>query len=146
MASMEEMMDMLSTLILFLLIALLLMKVFGGGAANEISFGQSYVVTNKVVSMINIISASPQNETAVLKIEPFTFKIFFDMDENYVESEVDFLGGSEYGLYVFEDIDLIALDGEMLDCYTTPCTETIEIFFDKRVTDAGTKIYVSWNP
>lgn len=131
MPSVEKMMEMLATLVLFALIAIMLLSLFEGYGEGEISFGHAYPVTQKLVSMVNLLSASPQNESAILTIKPFKFKVTFDCENNYIESEVDFVGKSKYGLYVFSDINLIADD---IDCLDGKCAEK-KILIDKKVYD-----------
>lgn len=130
-------MEMLATLVLFVLVALLLFNIFEGYNKGEIAFGNAYPLTQKIVTTINMLSASPQNESAIITIKPFKFKLTFDTQNNYVESYVSFIGESEYGLFVFPDVHLIAND---IDCLTTDCTDK-KILINKEV--YGDEIYVT---
>jgi len=105
MPSVEAFMVMLASLVLCLLVALFVFPFFTG-VVEEISFGGSYQMTQQVVSTINLLSASTQNESAIIKINPMDFTIKFD--GNYIESSVSFMGDGTYGSFIFPDINLNA--------------------------------------
>lgn len=99
------MMIMVASLVLLLLLALSIAPLLGN-TGEEFAFGSAYSLTQRIVSTINILSASPQNETAVIEINPLTCNIMFYNDFLYIESEVEFMGKSSYGLHIFKDIEL----------------------------------------
>ncbi len=142
MPSTESLMEMFATLILFALIAMLLLTVFGktvGG--GEVPMGQAYPVTQKIVFRINTMSASLQNETAILKIDPFQYNITFDVNNNYVESKVKYFGDTKYGLFLFPDISLIAPD--YIDCPHGECLPK-NLVIEKKVYEDGPVEITVW--
>ncbi len=103
-------------IILLLLIYPLGPIIMGVQSTGEIAFGSAYSLTQRIVSAINLVSASPQNETVIIKLNPLKCKIDFYPDYSYVESEVEYLGKSNYGLFIFKDIKLTAPPS--IDCNT----------------------------
>lgn len=143
MPSIEALMEMLATMILFVLIATVLLQAFLAVKDNEVSFGNAYQMTQKIVYTINALSAGPQNESATLSLNTAKYKIDFDEENNYVESETDLLGSAKYGLFVFKDIELVAQD---IDCISDPgkCPKSKTLLFQKEVLSNGNvKIKVS---
>ncbi len=140
MPSIEALMEMLATMILFVLIATIILQALLVAKGDEISFGHAYPMTQKIVYMINAISAGPQNESATLKISTFGYKIDFDEDNNYVECETNLFGNAKYGLFVFKDIELVAED---IDCISENCLEPKTLLFQKEVVDGQVRITVS---
>ena len=135
MPSTESLMEMFATLILFALVAMLLLRIFNGVGEGEVAMGYAYPITQKIAFRINTLSASPQNETALLKIDPFKYRINFDVTNNYVECETDFFGSAKYGLFLFKDIHLVA--PPTIDCITTDCLEKT-LLMEKKVYGDGT--------
>ncbi len=134
------MMEMLATLVLFALISLLLLQIFGGeDLGGKVAFAHAYPLTQKLASIINFMSASPQNESAIIAIEPFNYRITFDTDTNYIKSYVSFLGKSEYGLYLFPDIELTA--PEEIKC--EGCKKEKKILIEKKVYGGKDKVEIT---
>ncbi|MCK4634928.1 MAG: hypothetical protein KAT37_03575 [Candidatus Aenigmarchaeota archaeon] len=133
MPSIKDMMEMISTLVMFALIALLLLSVFGG-EGDDIAFANAYPMTQKLVSNINILSASPQNESIIFTIQPSKYKITFDIINNYIECETEFLGKNKYGMFVFRDIQLIASD---IECDLDAGCSIKKILVDKKIYSSG---------
>lgn len=134
MPSIEALMNMLATMVLFIVLASVLLMAYGTIRDNEISFGHAYPMTQKIAHTINSLSAGPQNESVVLKITALNYRIDFDLENNYVESEVEFLGNAKYGLFLFPNIELVAED---IDCISDSslCLGPKNLLLQKEVLD-----------
>lgn len=119
MPSIEKMMEMLATLVVFGLLALVFFSIFGS-FESEIQFAHAYPVTQRLTCIINMLSAGPENESAILEISPGKYTITFM--GNYIESSVDFIGKSKYGLFVFPDIILVPPDPPVIESDGGPKT------------------------
>lgn|GEM_PF-5255069 len=107
----------IASLVLLLLIALSMGPLLGD-VGEKFAFGDAYSLTQRIVSVINILSASPQNETAIIELNPLTCNITFYRDFNYIESYVKFMGESRYGQHIFGNInlDLTSLGSDTIEC------------------------------
>jgi len=77
-----------------------------GMGNEEIGFIKATPITQRIASVINIISSSPQNQTTEFEINPLNCTITFDAVRRLVET--DAMLKSKYRMYLFNDTEIHA--------------------------------------
>ncbi|UCG95625.1 MAG: hypothetical protein JSV92_01075 [archaeon] len=129
------MMIMLAFLVIVLFIGLTLSPI-AGELGGKVSYVHAFAVTNRIVSLVNMMSASPQNESAVIIIQPVNCNITFynetsvyqDLNDNetlinaiYVESKMEWVKSSKSGLFFFSgDTKIVAFNKTIIASRALP--------------------------